>query len=402
MDTDGNNSNILFPDGLITGLIEDESGQSSIELSSTKINFETPALCLNGVPIGVGSGVTNPLDANLATAGFDITGVGSSGLLNLNASLDKVVNIASVVAGVETQFTGQVEASGKGIFNAGISASGVSNDITGTLSMFSDIQMTSNDIKSIGSCESTTYKEGGVSGELLKKNNTTTIYAGTDAGAVLSTSDDSLLIGDESGIVLVSGNANVGLGHHTLHKITSERYNTAVGAYASEWGASGIGDGNISVGFSAMRAATNSNNNNICIGTECAYSLDATQTSTMVGYQCNDSASLSLTQGVCLGANSYNFDTSTNNIVIGASVTGTKSNQAMIGNASLNEIVNMGDGVCDIGSTTNKFKDGYFSGDVTAVTVNGVDLTNVTDNVVDISSLQLTTDNVAPRGLADD
>lgn len=47
MNTDGFNSEIFFQDGLITDLIEDESGQTSIELSDTKINFDAPTLCQN-------------------------------------------------------------------------------------------------------------------------------------------------------------------------------------------------------------------------------------------------------------------------------------------------------------------------------------------------------------------
>lgn len=310
MDINGNNQEIVFPDGLITDLIEDESGTSSIELDATKINFESVTLCHNNVAIPTGaSAVSNPMIANLAAASFDITGVGT--------------------------------------FEADI------------------------------------YQEGGVAGELVKTVNTDSLYAG--AGSFDAITAGAL--------------GNVAYGIDTLKNITSEDQNTAIGAYSQR---DILGAGNTSLGHKSLMAVTGVNSFNVAIGELASSSFNNTQDNVTVGYNANIFPG-SFQGGVCIGSQAQNFVGSTNNIVIGQTVTGTKTNQAMIGNASLNEIVNMGDGVCDIGSTANRFKNAHFSGDISTGTINGDDLnTAVDNNTVGVASLQSTTDRVAPRGLADD
>ena len=81
------------------------------------------------------------MTSNLAAGGFNITGVGAANtnledyITSTNADL---VNVLSTVSGVETQWQGTIETTGKIISGAGMSISGLSNDITGTLSIFSN------------------------------------------------------------------------------------------------------------------------------------------------------------------------------------------------------------------------------------------------------------------------
>ena len=54
-----------------------------------------------------------------------------------------------------------------------------------------------------------------------------------------------------------------------------------------------------------------------------------------------------------------------NSSCIGSGSTTENNNQVVLGNSSVNQIVNSGDGVADLGSSTHKFKDCYLAGGLT-------------------------------------
>lgn len=63
---------------------------------------------------------------------------------------------------------------------------------------------------------------------------------------------------------------------------------------------------------------------------------------------------------IVIGFNSSsNFD---NSVLIGDNITGTKTQQIMLGSSNITEIVNEGNGVCNLGSATNQFEALYLSG----------------------------------------
>jgi hypothetical protein len=210
---------------------------------------------------------------------------------------------------------------------------------------------------------------GASSGTLLTTGNSN-IIIGTSSGTVLNTGTDNIIIGVNSGItcnsgkniligrsvgsntnsldnILIGTNTNGGtstgrnvcIGDSSGNKITTGGSNSLFGCSAGYEITSG--SANISIGY-VSAYNLNTGNENICIGHLSGFGLTSGSYNTFIGY------------------NSSTLNGSiTNSIAIGKEATCTTSDQCVIGNASLNMIRPMSDGVCNLGTKGFKFNDLY-------------------------------------------
>jgi hypothetical protein len=79
-----------------------------------------------------------------------------------------------------------------------------SDDIV-TTPMYSTLDGGNNDISNVDNLDANSYLEGGVNGELLKTKNTSTLYAGAGALALVTSASDSICIGNGSGANITDG-----------------------------------------------------------------------------------------------------------------------------------------------------------------------------------------------------
>jgi len=135
----------------------------------------------------------------------------------------------------------------------------------------------------------------------------------------------SILIGNDTGRLISSGNGTIGLGHNTLYMLQTGQYNTVVGYDSMR--AEVNGDRSTAFGYQTLRSQT---------GT------DGTVGTTAIGYKAGYNATSGI-HGIFIGADANPSSGSSNNeIVIGYGVTGVGSNTAIIGNSSTTDVY-MGD-----------------------------------------------------------
>jgi hypothetical protein len=237
--------------------------------------------------------------------------------------------------------------------------------------------------------ESKTYSENNAEGELVKRKNNTSYYAGQGAGASITTGVGNLLIGTDSGSAITSDIFCLAIGENALQSKLGD-FNTAIGVN-SQAGISGLsisGGANTSVGFSSMGNITTGANNS-CFGTGAGRGFSNTNNNTSIGYFSNTNTTLSQNSvnTVAIGANTITNDV--NQIVIGYQATATLPNQCVIGNTDLVQIVPSTLNLCDLGSTTNTFKN-IFVNQVNSLTaIGGVYMT--TSNATTITATAVET-----------
>ena len=103
----------------------------------------------------------------------------------------------------------------------------------------------------------------------------------------------------------------------------------------------------------------------MCIGRNAGNLLTTGQANVFIGQQTGDT-NVDDIFNTCLGFNALTLG-GTNRTAIGASSRCTQDNQVCIGDANLTEIVNFADNLCDLGSSTQQFKDLYLGGKANCV-----------------------------------
>jgi hypothetical protein len=175
-------------------------------------------------------------------------------------------------------------------------------------------------------------------------------YAGTDNTGNPSggSGDDNTLYGNATAPSLTTGSLNTGVGSICLSNLIG-------------------GSSNSAVGWSSLVQLT-TGNQNAAIGNNSGLDIVTGSANT------------------CLGHNTTVGNTAAvNRIVIGAGAVGEINNSCVIGSAALTAIHSGSDNICDLGSSTKQFKDGYFG--------TSVNTTLVTDGV---NSITLTPTSVLP------
>lgn len=237
---------------------------------------------------------------------------------------------------------------------------------TMTLSSTGNLTLARGDlIATSGSIDTSQYKISGTTGEILKNANQNLI-AGVNAGTFINNGNNNVLLGVEAGRDINEGVANVYIGFQAGNHIqgtvaTPSSNNIAIGSF-SQQGVSAVSNGsyNVSLGQASLYSIT-TGSNNTCYGANAGYSITTGENNTMVGHFAGDANNGDF--NTCIGHNAL-AQGGTNRTAIGHISRCDADNQLCLGNGAVSQIINTGNGVCDLGSATHKFKDLHLSGGI--------------------------------------
>jgi len=236
--------------------------------------------------------------------------------------------------------------------------------------------------------ESTTYQTPSNAGDIVHKTAgalpSIGIFSTGEAGLVNSSNKGNIQIGDNVMPINTSGGNNVVMGNNIATVGTAGNSSVMIGEQILEVLVTlGV---NIMMGRELGELATSASNN-VVMGYRCLEEASTISSSVVLGRDClskgggvcDDTVSMGHNTGVASGAGSYNrclligsqslesTSASMTNVVklgYGITTTNVADNTCIIGDQNMNVIQNNGDAVCDLGSTTNQFKDIHLDGDV--------------------------------------
>jgi len=178
------------------------------------------------------------------------------------------------------------------------------------------------------------YFENGYSGTMIKNFPLGTTNSFTDLQTppnLQATATNNIFYGLFSGDNVIDGTQNTCLGLNTMRNSNGARfYNTCVGFNAGQGTFQSTFSGCTMIGVNAGEKHLS--------GDGCTY----------IGKDAGNFGNQSFSNVTAIGSGAFN----------------ATSNQVSLGNASVTSIINTGVGVCDIGSTTNPFKDIYLNGTI--------------------------------------
>jgi len=267
-----------------------------------------------------------------------------------------------------------------GKFQASASGSGSTGDVTGsTTSVLNQIprytdttgKIIKNSLVTVddaGILNAIGYQLNGDTGTLLYNRVSNNVCSDLSGTGLTGSGDNNVLIGNGAGTALTTQRENVGIGLRALQFNTSN-WNVAIGTDAMS---SSTGFGNstncVAVGVNSLirindNGGTGGDGNTAVGG----------NTGTFISYGLNNSvfgcgSGDLITTGnhnTLIGCDTNGVATFDNQICLGYQTTAIIANEAVIGNGSITHIRSMA--VCDLGTTSNKFKDLYLSSAVNAV-----------------------------------
>ncbi len=240
---------------------------------------------------------------------------------------------------------------------------------TMTLSSTGNLTLARGDlIATSGNIDTSQYKINGTNGVLLKTpNGNNNLIAGANAGTFLNNGGGNILLGVNAGRDVNDGTNNLFIGFHAGIHIQGtvanpSNGNIAIGDFSQE-GSSGVSSGcnqNVSMGSSSLNLLT-TGDSNTCIGANAGFSITTGSNNTMIGRYAGDGNNGDF--NTCIGHNAL-AQGGTNRTAIGHISRCDADNQVCIGNTVVSQIINTGNGVCDLGSATHKFKDLHLSGGI--------------------------------------
>lgn len=364
----GYDTSNLFDDGIITDTITSEDSTVDILLGANIINFNSVDLKHNNVLIPTGSSsVSNPMIADLDAALFNIVNVNqlttdSIASTDLTRFIDfntpAEINITTTDLKLNTfnvlttPLQSDVDCNLKILTNCnGLNTSLIRPLTTNDMEILVNplfISMQSNILAGDISClAGTTSGTLALTGYNINLTGSVLNYNSIERNLPILTANLSLLCATTIPAV---GSECVYLGSLAGESgSNTSDYNTVVGASSGP----GIttGGGNCFIGYQVASNLT-TGVNNVCLG---AYSGGNLQT--------NNS-------NTCLGHNT-DIIAGSNSIAIGNSAAASVSNECVIGNSSLTVLRSGGVSVCDLGTTTNKFKNLNLSGSINSLTPTG-------------------------------
>lgn len=317
------------------------------------------------------------------STGFNNVGCGSTALFNITSgSYNTAVGRSAgnlTTSGSNNTFLGY-DADGVNTFNNQTAIgynvkTDVANeivlgnpDVTHIRSMAAaDLGTTGNKFKNLylsGINDATSYKVGGTTGVLARNIGVNNYIISTNSDASYTGIDTiNILIGTDAGTSLTTGAFyNCLIGNRAGELLASHEGNTIIG---NNSGKTCFSNYNTILGSNSCTSAAGSSGGNCIIGEASSNFM------TTAGYNCimGFTSAAALTSGnenICIGKSANLAATFDNQIAIGTGAVTTLANTCKIGNASMASISTMGNGICDLGGSSNKFKDLYLSGNITA------------------------------------
>ena len=333
----GNSSGI----NLTTGINNTAVGYLSMkDLTTGKFNATFGANAGEKITDGDSNTFVGSSAGLLLTTGDNNTGIGAgSSAYNATGNNNTSIGVNSLfsnTAGIDNTAIG---------YNCLYFGSGSSNTAIGKACMYNN---------TIGSAN-TAIGQGSLSENLNGSDNT---FIGRDSGGVGTSIQQCVGIGSESGRQNTFNCVSIGW---AAARDSTGDYNTAIGAECLK---SSSGDSNVSVGKQSLLNNT-SGRENTAIGANAGQSNTTGEKNTCIGGYSgtfNQTGSYNTFIG---DGTSVSFGTNpSNSTCIGFGAEITASNQIVLGNNTIIGIVSGSNGLCDLGSSSKKFKDLYVAGDI--------------------------------------
>ena len=201
----------------------------------------------------------------------------------------------------------------------------------------------------------TNYSEAGETGELMKVKNGTVVFAGPACAASLQNSTNSVFIGNFCATTLTNGSGNTAIGDESMTQIDSS-HNTAIGSRAMTGVAGTTASQNTCIGYLSMRDINGNSAYNTAVGLGSARELDNSYGNTCIGHNTQGSYITGLSHAVSIGHNAS--CTGDEGIAIGFNSV-APARHAIIGNPNQEVLGTMGNGTCDLGTTSLPFKESF-------------------------------------------
>lgn len=161
------------------------------------------------------------------------------------------------------------------------------------------------------------------------------IGIGTFSMSQMEKGENNVSFGCDSMLAVKAGYDCVAIGKSAMYNGTYHKGNIAIGAYAYSGKGASQSQYNVAVG---MNAGIDANGNgNVLIGHQAGYRFDSAYNCIMIGF--NALGRGTGYNNVCIGDNTEFADNTNNAIAIGSGVKTTKSNQMVIGNSNISEVV---------------------------------------------------------------
>lgn len=311
---------------------------------------------------------------------LEVTDLETSTTFSLNGELQKISNVASATQSpsIVTVLNGELDV-GKLKSITGACEIELNNADIDLLTASGTVSLNANDI----SISTPTITLNGVNSTLWKKLGSTVgsenFHIGNLSGTALTTAGnnvgignntlqsttsgvDNICLGSGAGNAIVDSSQNIGIGANAcFHKTGVAAFNNiGIGAF-SQTGVAGGGTGayNTSVGAGTLRLL-NTGAFNTTMGVNAGYSLTSGGSNTFVGAYCGDGGT---TDENCTGIGRNALTNGgTNRTVLGYRAETDIDNSVCIGNSDVVLIKSLGDNLCDLGATANRFKDLYLGG----------------------------------------
>ncbi len=347
------------------------TASGDVNINANSITLQGPSLTFNGYDLITEQGNKN-LDATLTTTQTSFTN-------DQELITKKYVDDNGGGGGIEKPNNCLVAGVG-----AGATLTSGTNNILFGLNAGQSISVGSNNF-AIGrdalktlSIQTGSIAIGDLSQSLTVGTNNVTI--GHETLKFNTTGGENVIVGNYAGGLNITGGRNSYFGHKAGYSGTNQSDNVAVGDSALEFpnapfntaigkrsqqGVNGVsnGGGNTSVGYNTLFGIT-SGTDNVAVGVNSGGSITSGQNNTFIGPNAGGTNITTGQRNTALGWQNTFTGNFNNSCVIGAGGTCDASNQVCLGDGNVNQIINSGDGICDLGSATHKFKDVYVGGSI--------------------------------------
>lgn len=314
---------------------------------------------------------------------LEVNDLETANTFSLNGELQKISNITSATQGTPniTVFDGEIDV--KVIKSAthnvelefdnktcNLTADGDINLVTAT----GDIELNGNSITLSG--PTVTYNGNSI--DFWRKKSAGNFYIGNLSGNSQTTSNNNIGIGINTLEINQTGNDNISIGAGAGKNVLNCSQNIAIGGGAGFYKQGATCISNISIGILSQQGVVGSttgqyNNSlgnsslyslttgsfNTCIGNNAGYSITTGTNNTFIGTFCADGNADDI-GNTAIGRNCLT-NGGTNRTCLGQQAQTDADNQISLGNASVTQIINTGDTTCDIGSSSHRFRDIYYS-----------------------------------------
>lgn len=324
--------------GLNSGNYTLSAGGGAVNLASSNAGFGYNSL--NATTTGYDNTAVGAYTMQLNTTGFRNTALGVSALsknttgdhnlaVGQNALLENTTGIYNTALGIDA-----LHDNVSGSWNLAIGQYSQLNNISG----FNNVSVATSSLSANTTGSKNTAL--GISALMVQDGVDNNTAVGYETGKDNLSGTQITFVGNQAGRLNTTGSRNTYIGNQAGYSNLTGQNNTGVG-HASLY--SGTGSFNTALGYQSLNNTTGSNN--VGVGTNALFNMVSGNHSVAVGY----SAGLSMTSGnfntfigYTAGSNASQLTSAQNSMALGNASYTTKSNQIVLGNTLITEVLTSG------------------------------------------------------------